>query len=1025
MWNSNGDIIGQTVEAVDPGDMHVTGRIDGNSRVRLRSSGGSITVDGRIDGSSIVHLVASTGSITIGGKIDGEAIVVLVSPKGTLTIGSKIDGSSTVTLECEGNISIGAQPGGDDPKIDGSSSVSLTSNSGTITLAGRIDGSSGVTITAAVGAINIDNRIDGSSTLHAFAGSNVLIGDKIDGSSRVEIVSNGGSVTINEKIDGNSVVTLSAGEGIGIGIGQSGGDEDHKIDGNCSVTAIAGGQIKLGSRIAKDRTTVDFAAGGPIMIMGDIGFDSKVRLLSVAGNITVVGGITGVGTRLITWPKGAASPQVTAGATWIEQEWAVPEALTPGPRQEGYWWENWPQSFGYVAPFRVVPRTVDDLVNAVIGTGTSDNPDLTPVKAVGGGWSFTDASLPFITPGEVERASLIKRGTWQRQDFRGVLQGLNDSYPTPFDPWPEAVTRSAATFTKYQQNAFLQVTQSGAQLPSSPKVRLIDTRTLASSLQSEFPSIRAAHPTQEILFHVEAGITMADLQQVLDHQHPRLALRATGASSGATLAGALSTATHGGEFNAPLLVDYVRAVHIVGPGGEQWWIEGDVPVADQANLQNRYPAIDPAHFIAAGWNGIPGLSSQDVLDAVIVSMGTMGVIYSMVISVVPQFGVHQVVHPTSWPELLAAAGTTVTALRAGDPAANEAVLNALMDGNLNGTGISRDKNEYIDLAINPLNLDCWVVNREITASPQDPNNASASIGDYLTAFTRALQQHSTDGIQTVSSGGTRTLQDTMWAGRVFDFLSWGTDLHNLLFNDPGNITGLLGILTASGNPLGTAMGIISAQAVLNKVNQSGNPDRGHQFLADVLSGLFHAMEGTEPGKNSDSTAVSHEVGATGWPANGLPGRGLEIALGPQNAFTFLQTVLFDDVLPNTIAAANQPLLGYISIRVCPKTNSLMGMQQYAPSVMIEVVAYRSPESNNVMDTIQQKAVTWAAIGPRPLLHWGLENDQVDHAFLVQTPLGATYKAGMTRLEAFKAVREALRHGHAPVFDNAFSNRIGV
>lgn len=113
---------------------------------------------------------------------------------------------------------------------------------------------------------------------------------------------------------------------------------------------IAGGQIKLGSRIAKDKTTVDFAAGGPIRIMGDIGFNSQVRLLSVAGNITVVGGITGGGTRLITWPKGAASPQVSGGATWAEQEWAVPEALTRGPKQEGYWWENWPQSFGYVAP---------------------------------------------------------------------------------------------------------------------------------------------------------------------------------------------------------------------------------------------------------------------------------------------------------------------------------------------------------------------------------------------------------------------------------------------------------------------------------------------------------------------------------------------------------------------------------------------------------------------------------------------------------------------------------------------------
>jgi len=612
----------------------------------------------------------------------------------------------------------------------------------------------------------------------------------------------------------------------------------------------------------------------------------------------------------------------------------------------------------------------------------------------------------------VDRASLIKKGTWQRQDFRDVLQGLNDSYPTPFDPWPEAVSRSAGTFTTYDQNRFRQVTRSGAQLPSSSNVRLIDTRTLASSLQGEFPAIRAE---PEILFHVEAGITMADLQKVLDHQHPPLAFRATGGSPGATLAGALSTATHGGEFNTPLLVDCVRAVHIVGPGGEQWWIEGDTPVADQAKLQQRYPKIDPAHFIGAGWNGIPGLSSQDVLDAVVVSMGTMGVIYSMVISVVPQFGVHQVVHPTSWLELLAAAGTTEKALRAGDAAANAAVLNALMDGTINGTGISKAKNEYIDLAINPLNLDCWVVNREITASlPEDPNNAPAGIGDYMTAISRALQQHSRDGVL-----------GQMSTGRIFDFLSWGTDLVNLILHDPGAVTGLLQFLTASGDAVGTGMGIGSAQAILNKVNQAGNPDRGHQFLADLLSGLFHALEGTEPGKNSDYTAVSHEVGAIGWPANGVPGRGLEIALGPENAFTFLQTVLIDDVLANTVTAANQPLLGYISIRVCPRTKSLLGMQQYEPSVMIEVVAYRSPESNNIMDTIQQKAVTWKLLEPRPLLHWGLENDQVDHAFLVQTPLGAQYKAGMTRLEAFKAVREFLRHGRSPVFDNAFSNRIGV
>ena len=1011
MWNSGGNIDRQTVEVVDPGDIHVSGRIDGNSNVMLRSTGGSITVDDRIDGSSIVYLVTSGGSVTVQGRVDGSATVVLVSTVGTVTIGDKIDGSSSVTVEAERDIAVGS-------RIDGSSSVTLRSNVGPITLGDRIDQSSVVDITASLGTINVKDRIDSSSIVHAIGDADITIGAKIDGSSRVELVSNRGSVTIDGKIDGSSSVLLSAGTDIGIGVGQQGGAEDHKIDGDCSVTAIAGGQIRLGSRIAKDRTTVDFAAGGPVTIGGEIGFGASVRMLSAAAKITVRGGISGGGTNLITWPKGAAKTQVNGGAKWSEEEWAVPEALTPNPARDGYWWENWPQSFGYVAPFRVVPRSLEDIVKAVIGAGTSERREYTPVRAVGGGWSFTDAVLPFRSGAEVDMCSLVKKGAWQRQDLRNVLQGLNDSYPTPIDPWPAAVARSASTFVTYDQTNLRQVTRSGAQLPASHNARLVDTRSLASSLQWEFEGVRIAPDRPgEILFHVEAGITMADLQQLLDHQHPPLAIRATGASTGATLAGALSTATHGGEFTTPLLVDCVRAVHLVGPGGEQWWIEGDAPVADQAKLQQRYPEIDSAHFIAAGWNAIPGLSSQDVLNAVVVSMGTMGVIYSMVITVVPQFGIRQVVHPTTWSELLTAAGTTEAALRAGQAAANQAVLNALMDGAINGTGIAKAKNEYIDLAINPLNRDCWILNREVTPTlPEDSNNAQAGVGDYITALSRALQQHSRDA-----------LQGSMFGGRLFEFLSWGTDLVNLVDDFwHGKITGLLRYLTDSGEPLGTLLAAGNAQAAVNAVNQAGNPDRGQQFLADLLSGVFHALEGTEPGKNSDSTGVSHEVGAVGWPASGLPGRGLEIALAPENAFTFLQAVLFDDVLANTVTAANQPFLGYISIRVCPQTNALMGMQQFGPySVMIEVVAYRSPQANDVMNTIQSKAVTWKGPGPRPLLHWGLENDLVDHAYLVGTPLGSPYKAGISRLDAFRKIREFLRRCHAPVFDNAFSARIGV
>ena len=183
---------------------------------------------------------------------------------------------------------------------------------------------------------------------------------------------------------------------------------------------------------------------------------------------------------------------------------------------------------------------------------------------------------------------------------------------------------------------------------------------------------------------------------------------------------------------------------------------------------------------------------------------------------------------------------------------------------------------------------------------------------------------------------------------------------------------------------------------------------------------------TQPGINADSTGVSYRVGAIGWPDSGMPGRGLEIALDETNAFTFLQTVLFDDVLDKMVAGQNLPFFGYISIRICPATHSLMGMQQYSPhSVMIEVVGYRSPEANVIMDAIQAKAIAWSGPGPKPLLHWGLENDQVTNAFMKGGPLGQPYKPGFTRLDAFKQIRDYLREGHAPVFDNNFTMRIGV
>ena len=285
---------------------------------------------------------------------------------------------------------------------------------------------------------------------------------------------------------------------------------------------------------------------------------------------------------------------------------------------------------------------------------------------------------------------------------------------------------------------------------------LMNTRSLVSSLQQDLPSILSASVLNETsktkpenqrryYFHVEAGITIAELGQLLAHQSPRLSLRAISGSPGATLAGALSTATHGAEFNWPLLIDAVKAVHLVGPGGVQWWIEGDDLIADPQKLRVVYPDIDPSRIIQ-GERQVGGVVPQDWLGAAVVSLGCLGVVYSVVLEVVPLFGVREVVVQKTWGNLgflgSQFAGADISAALK-DPATTKRlsarIVKLLQNGILSGTSIPQfDRqesmvNRYADLAINPIprvdgSFDCWISNREVTAQlPLDVQPAASIV----------------------------------------------------------------------------------------------------------------------------------------------------------------------------------------------------------------------------------------------------------------------------------------------------------
>jgi D-arabinono-1,4-lactone oxidase len=136
--------------------------------------------------------------------------------------------------------------------------------------------------------------------------------------------------------------------------------------------------------------------------------------------------------------------------------------------------------------------------------------------------------------------------------------------------------------------------------------------------------------------HVEAGIKIRKL--LLDLKGCGLALPTMGAGGGQSLAGALATGTHGADFQVPPLVEWIRAIHLVGPGGQEWWITPEVSLFATERVLNLQDWCDDARIVA----------NDHAFDAVRVGVGRMGVIYSMILEVVPAYSLIEVNFEDEW-----------------------------------------------------------------------------------------------------------------------------------------------------------------------------------------------------------------------------------------------------------------------------------------------------------------------------------------------------------------------------------------
>jgi FAD/FMN-containing dehydrogenase len=167
---------------------------------------------------------------------------------------------------------------------------------------------------------------------------------------------------------------------------------------------------------------------------------------------------------------------------------------------------------------------------------------------------------------------------------------------------------------------------------------LIDTRGLNRMQPAEEPDFLRPEWAGRNLVRAEAGKRLKELNEWLDTND--LALSNMGGFDHQTIAGVISTSTHGSGIRYGPLNDIVRSLDIVAHEGHVYRVEpADGPT-------------DPGAYAAHHRDGGHTLVQDDHwFNAVAVGMGSMGVVCTAMIEVEPKYYLREVRRETTWREV--------------------------------------------------------------------------------------------------------------------------------------------------------------------------------------------------------------------------------------------------------------------------------------------------------------------------------------------------------------------------------------
>lgn len=447
------------------------------------------------------------------------------------------------------------------------------------------------------------------------------------------------------------------------------------------------------------------------------------------------------------------------------------------------------------------------------------------------------------------------------------------------------------------------------------------------------------------LVHVEAGIKIHELNCLLFGSG--LAMPTLGGSRGQSVAGAMSTGVHGGDVNLPPLADAIAAIHLVGAGGQEWWIEpASRRITDPRAMADLRTRGTFCRRIRIEY-------SDDLFNSVLVSMGCAGIIYSVVLRARRAFNLRTTRSGKTWDEAKSLIGRIASDTRVAD---------------------------YVDINVSGADRACRVTLREESElTPTAAPARSPGIGSVA----NLVGLIGPGALVELSAEVTRIIAHLLALipriplipagdfGAIAEFATLGISpwsaeatLNNLrrwfeLLN------GLGALAVDSGNPERVAAVLPS---VINYAWSLGSIARSGRALVDALQ---HQLTlSTLADETSVLPSHTARTGQTNCPthpqdhdASERLVESFEFAVDISACATFVERIL--DLVAE-LRVGPDALVVNINLRFTRKTRAMLGMQQFDRTCHLEIYTFKGVAGNGAFHL---RLITLAK-EQRAIPHWG-------------------------------------------------------